>query len=111
MSKTQYGTVSVTIGDEDYELKPTLKAALAIERHFGGLRNALTGLGSLSIDAAAAVITVGAGLERKSEQVKQLPEAIFAAGVSDVAGQCVPYITALLNPGDKKEDEGDAGNA
>lgn len=111
MSKTQYGTVSVTIGDEEYELKPTLKAALGIERHFGGLRNALAGLGSLSIDAAAVVVTIGSALDRKSEQLKNLPEAIFAAGVSDVTAQCVPYITALLNPGDKSADEEDAGNA
>lgn len=112
MSKTLYGTVSVTVGDEEFELKPTLKAALALERHFGGLRGALTGLGSLSIEAAAAVITFGAGLEHKSAQAKGLPEAIFAAGVNDVITQCVPYISALLNPGDKKaQEEEEAGNA
>jgi len=51
MSKTLYGKTTVTVGEFEFELEPTLAAVRKIEQRFGGLRPALDGLGSLSVDA------------------------------------------------------------
>jgi len=112
MSKTLHGTVTVTVGDEEFTLKPTLKAALAIERQFGGLTSAYSALGTNSVERTAFIIQHGAGLGTKRETAEGLQEKVFAAGVLNVAPQCIAYISALLDPAGKKAgDEDDEGNA
>jgi hypothetical protein len=105
MSKTLHGTVTVTLGDEEITLKPTLKAALAIERQFGGLTNAYRAIGSSSIEQIAFVIQAGAGMGTKREITESVQEKVFNAGVVNVGPQCVAYISALLNPAAKPEGE------
>ena len=106
-SKTLYGKTTVTVGEFEFELEPTLAAVRKIEQRFGGLRPALDGLGSLSVDAVSHVIVAGANLSPK--EAKEVPEAVFAAGVADVTAQVVPYVVALLNPADAKPEE-ESGN-
>jgi len=106
-SKTNYGTTTVILGDDEYTLTPNLDAVRKIEGRFGGLRLALDGLGALSVDACAAVIIAGAGLNPK--EAKQVPDAVFEAGVGEVTAQVVPFIVALLNPGQAKAEE-ESGN-
>ncbi len=105
MSKTLHGTVTVTLGDEEITLKPTLKAALAIERQFGGLAGAYRAVGTSSIEQVAFVIQTGAGLGTKREITESVQEKVFNAGVVNVVPQCVAYISALLNPAAKPESE------
>lgn len=106
-SKTLYGKTTVTVGDFEFELEPTLDAVRKIEQRFGGLRPALDGIGALSVDAASHVIIAGANLTPK--EAKEVPAAVFAAGVADVTAQVVPYLVALLNPADAKAQE-ESGN-
>lgn len=107
MSTTNYGKTTVTVGEFEFELEPTLAAVRKIEARFGGLRPALDGLANLSIDAVSAVIVAGANLTPK--EAKEVPEAVFAAGVGEVTGQVVPYLVALMNPGQAQADE-ESGN-
>lgn len=102
-SKTLYGKTTVTVGEFEFELEPTLAAVRKIEQRFGGLRPALDGLGSLSVDVVSHIIVAGANLSPKES--KEVPEAVFAAGVADVTAQVVPYVVALLNPSDAKPEE------
>lgn len=106
-SKTQYGKTIVAIGEFEFELTPNLDAVRKIEGRFGGLRPALDALGSLSIDACSVVIAAGAGLTPK--EAKELPDAVFEAGVAEVTAQVVPFVVALLNPSQAKAEE-ESGN-
>lgn len=105
-SKTLFGTTTVTLGDDEYTLTPTLGAVRAIEARFGGLRPALDGLGALSVDACATIIIAGADLGPK--EAKLVPDAVFECGVGEVTAQVIPYVVALLNPSQAKEE--DQGN-
>lgn len=106
-SKTLYGKTTVTVGEFEFELEPTLAAVRKIEQRFGGLRNALDGLGALSPDAVSHIIVAGANLSPK--EAKEVPEAVFNAGVSNITAQVVPFIVTLLNPSDAKPEE-ESGN-
>lgn len=106
-SKTLYGTTTVTVGEVEYELEPTLHAVRKIEQRFGGLRPALDGLGALSVDAVSYVIVAGASLSTK--EARDVPEAVFSAGVADITAQVVPFVVALLNPA-QADAEAESGN-
>lgn len=109
MSKTLRGTMTVTLLDDEYTLKPTLDAVRKIEARFGGLRGALEALSGMSVEVCAIVIAAGAGLGQR--QAKELPEAVFETGVADVTAQLLPYISVLMNPsGAEADDEEEAGN-
>lgn len=95
-SKTLYGTVTVTVGDDTYTLTPTLGAVRAIEAQLGGLMGAVDATRQHSVTACACVIAAGAGLS--PQQAAELPEKIWQAGILSVGIQLVPYVAALLNP-------------
>lgn len=111
MSKTQHGTVTIELGGEQYELKPTLKAALAIERQFGGLTAALRAVPAGSIEQVAFIVQHGAGLGTKREITDAIQQKVFEAGVLEIGPHVVEYISALLNPAGKEADEGNAPTA
>ncbi|WP_296270986.1 hypothetical protein [Pseudomonas sp. UBA6323] len=106
-SKTLYGSISVTVGETEYELEPTLHAVRMIEQRFGGLLPTLEALRGMNVDAVSHVIVAGASLSTK--EARDVPEAVFAAGVADVTAQVVPFVVALLNPADAKGEE-ESGN-
>lgn len=106
-SKTLYGKTTVSVGDFEFELEPTLDAARKIEQRFGGLRPALDALSALSVEAVSIAIIAGANLTAK--EAKEVPAAVFDAGIASVTAQVVPYISALLNPADAKVQE-ESGN-
>lgn len=104
-TKTQYGKTTVAIGEFEFELTPNLDAVRKIEGRFGGLRPALDALGNLSVDACTTIVAAGAGLT--PQEVKELPDAIFNAGVAEVTAQVVPFVVALLNPSQAKVEDGE----
>lgn len=103
MNDVLHGTVVVAIGGREFTLKPTLEAALKIERRFGGLRPAYDSVRLLSIDALAHVIAAGARL--KEDEAEALPEKIFSEGVGGVTAQVMPFLGALLSPTPKSVAE------
>ena len=96
MSKTLFGTTTISLDGEDYELVPTLSAVRAIEARFGGLRGASQTINALSIDGCAAILIAGAGL--KGKDADAVAEKVWQAGVLDVSVQLNGYLTALYNP-------------
>jgi hypothetical protein len=106
-SKTLYGTTTVTVGETEYELEPTLHAVRKIEQRFGGLLPTLEALRGLNVDAVSHVIIAGASLTPK--EARDVPDAVFEAGVANVTAEVIPYIMALLNPSDANPEE-ESGN-
>ena len=109
MNNTLYGTVTVTLGDEEYTLTPTLKAVRAIESRFGGLRGASQAITALSIEGCAIILVAGAGLNEKA--AKAVPEKIWEHGILDAAPQLNKYLVALYNPRGKDPGNDQAGTA
>ncbi|KAF1310963.1 hypothetical protein BLX42_11305 [Pseudomonas sp. SG-MS2] len=108
MSKTTHGITLVTVGEETFELKPTLKAVRNIESRFGGIGPAIGELGQLRTSAIASVLLIGSGQDFKPKDVVALEEKIFEAGIREVNPQVVAYVSNLLNPGGKSKAELDA---
>jgi hypothetical protein len=108
MNTTLHGTVTVKLGDEEFTLKPTLRAVRAIESRFGGLRGASQTVNALSIDGCAIILVAGAELEGKAAEA--IPEKVWQAGVLDVSVQLNTYLKALYNPrgGDEGKDQAGA---
>ena len=109
MNNTLHGTVTVNVGDEEFTLRPTLKAVRAIESRFGGLRGASGALHAVGVDTVAFIIAAGAGLEGKAAEA--LPEKVWQEGVAGLTPSVTRYLGALYNPrgGDPGNDQ--AGTA
>ena len=106
MSKTNHGTVEVTVGEETFTLKPTLKAMKAIEGRFGGILPAMQSVGSANLSAISFIIAIGTGVNlAKKGAVDPIEEAVFEAGLAEVGGQVMPYLSGFLNPTGKTEAE------
>ena len=115
MSKTNHGTVEVTIGADTFTLKPTLKAMKAIENRHGGILPAMNSVGAANLSTIAFIIAVGTGVNlAKKGALDPIEEAVFEAGLNDVGTQVLPYLTGFLNPAGKSEAEleaqADSGN-
>lgn len=97
------GEIVLELGDETYELRPTLKAMKKIQSRFGGIRGAMEALTQLNVEHVAAIVAAGANCVPR--EIPALEEAIFSHGITPVTEQVVPFVTALLNPnGDSDED-------
>ena len=106
MSKLNHGTIVVEVGSNTYTLKPTLRAARAIESRFGGILPALTAIGNANVSLIAVIIAAGAGIDtNKRKEVERVEEDVFEGGVVKVGNQVAPFIKALLNPGGKTDEE------
>jgi len=106
MSKTNHGTVEVTVGDETFTLKPTLKAMKAIENRFGGIMPAMQSVGSANLSTISFIIAVGADVNlAKKGSLDPIEEAVFEAGLNDVGSQVIPYLNGFMNPAGKSEAE------
>lgn len=109
MNNTLHGTMTLKLGDEEFTLKPTLKAVRAIESRFGGLRGASQTINALSVEGCAIILAAGAGLEGKSAEA--LTEKVWQAGVLEVSTQLNSYIVALYNPRGVEKGKDQAGTA
>lgn len=107
MNKTLSGTVTISLGNDKIELKPTLDAVRRIEHRFGGLSPALDALQKLSVDGTSSIIAAGAGL--KGEKESALPARVFAAGVVDIVPEVIRFVGYLLRPTYQEESEKEAG--
>jgi hypothetical protein len=96
-----HGEVTVELGEEVFELRPTLKAMKKIQARFGGLRGAMEALGQLNVETIAVIISAGANATPR--ELGDIEEAVFSHGIAGATEQVVPFITKLMNP--KKESE------
>lgn len=75
-------------------LKCTLRAAKAVNAHFGNYQNAIVALESLNQDAFFFVVAAGLGIEQdKADQ------AVFSAGMDKLITPVSRYVVGLANGG------------
>jgi hypothetical protein len=98
-----HGEITVELGDEVYELRPTLKAMKKIQQRFGGIRGALEAVSQLNVEHIAAIIAAGSNFG--SREIPDIEEAVFQAGLPQATEQVVPFLTALLNPNGDSADK------
>lgn len=106
MSRVDYGTVELTVGDESYTLTPTLDCVRKLKRWgLGSPLKAIEACRDFDVDNLAIVIAAGAGIGQK--QIEPLAQLIHDAGVVNVTAPVVEFLQLLLNPTgkDKAEDE------
>lgn len=108
MSKITAGEVAITLADDEVlTLRPTLKAATRINTRFGGFLPAMQQVGQMNMDAI--VFIIGQGLGAADKEMKELPEKIWRAGVSDVAPDVIKFVRFLMNGG-RNDDAGGEGS-
>jgi len=105
MSRVEYGHVDIDLGDEVITLKPTLKAIMKIERHFGGMRNAIESCGNLSVEGAWVIISAGANIKPNDENMQE--KVLMGVGMSNILPHVSEYLMLLLNPTGKDAEEAD----
>ncbi|MBB3937672.1 hypothetical protein [Aureimonas phyllosphaerae] len=106
MSKqTLSAGVAITLGDEEYELKASLKAATAVSNRFGGFANALAAVAGS--DLAAIQFVVRQGVPLRDISSKDLDEVVWLAGTRHLMGDVMSYVTRLANGGRDPDLEGE----
>ncbi len=102
-AKLGAGNVEITLDGETAILRPTLKAAQTLSRRSGGLVALVQEVTKFDLDAVTAVVALG--LDR---QPKDVADAVWRTGVSDLAGPVVEFISVLANGG-RRSDESEGG--
>ena len=96
---------TVTVGDTEYTLVPTLAAVRSITNVCGGLLNVGSKIINRDYDAIAAIIVAGANLTMKPKQYDAFVEAIWKSeDFGSIADSCVEY-WRVLNAGGRDPDE------
>lgn len=98
------GSVSITLAGESVTLKPTLGAAIVINRAFGGLVEAQRRVLAQDIEAIGVVIAAGLGRSEKTESV--LGE-VFETGIDELVGPAGNFVAALATAGGRKKASGE----
>lgn len=102
------GGVTVDLGDKEYRLSLTLAALEKIEADYGSLIEARQRVAYQSLTAICRVIAAGANLT--PNQVKELKQEVFRAGVVNVAPKVNEYIIRLHDPENRGDlEETDSG--
>lgn len=106
--KIAQGRKAITLGGERVELLCTPRAAVKISDAFGGLLTAQQRC--ITLDVTAIIAIINAGANRSGEDAKKTEDQVFEAGLNDIAGDVIDFITLLANGGKPKADE-TAGSA
>lgn len=104
MSRVDYGTVELTVGDEEYTLTPTLDCVRKMKRWgLGSPMKAIEACREFDADMLAIVVAAGAGKGQK--QLEQIAQDIHDEGVIEVTNHVVEFLTMLLNPTGKEQPD------
>lgn len=104
MSILNAGEVPVMLGDAELVLKPTLRATATISRQFGGLAKARAELVAESFDAAVFVLRAGTNMADR--EARDLPDRVYANGLTaDLLVGLIRYVAVLGNGGKPLPDE------
>lgn len=98
MSEPTPGTVTLRLGEEDVVLTPSLPAAQAINRQFGGFTGAFARVSAADLDALTFIVAHGLGKADAAAQ-KDLASRIYATGIVTLAGPVSRFVGLLLNGG------------
>lgn len=115
MASLGAGDIDITILDLNYTLKPTLYAAKAISKEFGGGLGAINRISQFDLEAITKIISVGLGLtatgEKKFAEEKGLETSVYETGVMELAAPCIRFIHVILNGGKSPKEEEPEGDA
>lgn len=90
--------VAVVIGGKEYFLRPTLRAAIAVSRRFGGFIAAFQKVGALDLEAAVQI--VAAGLDKRDpDDIEAIERQVFEHGVSLLVEPLGRFVEILSNGG------------
>jgi hypothetical protein len=107
------GDVTIVLGDDEYTLKPSLKAARRICQRYQSLVNAATQAAMADIECI--LVIVGAGLNLTPRGLAEMEEKIFAAGLSDDTGglakRCAEFCGVLMGGGRLPSEASDTAEA
>lgn len=105
--KVGIGDVPITLGGQEYVLRPSLNACLVISRGSGGIRGAIQKVMDLDIDTIVRIIQVGLG-PNTARKLKNLDEMVYQAGLVDTSGQlttkCIEFLSNISNGGRPLDD-------
>lgn len=95
------GNVDITLDGEAVTLKPTLKAAQTLSRQTDGLMGAIERVTRFDLDTITSVVALGSGRE-----VKDVADAVWRTGVSDLAPAAIKFLGILANGGRPADGSG-----
>lgn len=108
MTRQLTNAVELELGGETYQLKPSLKAANAVSRQFGGFLGAMQAISQSNLEAFFFIIKHGIG--KTNTSTDDLNAAIWAAGVPNLIKPVMRYVSILQNGGrDPDPEEMDDG--
>jgi hypothetical protein len=103
MSRVDYGTVEVEVGDEVYVLSPTIECVRKMKRW--GLStplNAIEACRGFDPETLATVIVSGSGKGQKD--ISPMTDAVHYEGTVNVAPKVIEFLALLMNPTGKEPD-------
>ena len=80
-SRLGIGNVEITLGGQDYVLRPTLNAAQQLSRLNGGIRGTIDAVARMDFDVVVRVITLGLGPQSGRPGLlkdKDIPELVWS---------------------------------
>lgn len=104
MSKLNNG-VDVTLDGETYTLKPSLKAATAICRQYGGYLGAMQAVAQSDLNAF--LFLARQGISTKTINTNDLDEAVYGEGIPTLIEPFLKYLRILQNGGKEPVEDGD----
>ena len=119
--KLGQGNIKFDLGNETYELRPTINAMRMLNQKYGGMQNVMDKIIGMDMQAIEDVLVAGLGPSYQNPKARnQLMEKVFAEGVTDDTGQfmlkCQRYVVSLLRGGkpyspNDPENDGNAMDA
>lgn len=105
MSKLFSG-IDIELNGDIHTLRPSLKAASAVCRQYGGYMGAIQAIAASDLNAYLFIAKQA--ISTKNINSNDLDEAIYAAGISNLIEPFLRYIRILQNGGKEPVDEDDA---
>lgn len=90
--------IPITMGGDEYVLKPSLEACLAISRLAGGLMETRRRIMQLDFDTVCEVLAAGLSLNPGQRQ-RMLPKLVYETGVINLTGACIDFTLIVGNGG------------
>ena len=108
-SKILSGEVSIVLNEEEFWLKPTIRAATSINRQFDGFANARAALVRENFDSVVFIIRLGLNLSDRD--ARDLPERVYKNGITaELLIPLIKYVAILGNGGRPLPDEPEDGS-
>jgi hypothetical protein len=101
--------LTILLGDDEFELVPSLKAANAVSNRFSGFQNALNAV--QAADLASIQFIIRQGITAKTISTADLDQAIWSKGTFKCMTSALKFISRLANGGRDMADDADEDEA